>query len=100
MENGVNIKQHTGLTSFLVQSDSHPNVWYTVDLVSYWCNGACDCMDFRTRMEPHLRKGKPQRLEWICKHIRYCRSQLASWLLETLLNMEYEKAHPKTHPQD
>lgn len=93
------IKQQSGLTSYLVQSDSDPNVWYTVDLLSYWTNGKCDCMDFRTRMEPHLRQGRPKRLEWSCKHIRFCRSELAKWLLQKALDNEYKLAYKKAHQE-
>lgn len=82
----------------MVQSDSHPNDWYTVDLLSYWTNGRCDCMDFRTRMEPELRKGKPKNLTWQCKHIRFARTFLREWLLQTLLNQEYQRA--KQHEED
>lgn len=93
----MNIKQSNGLTSFLVQSDSNPATWYTVDLLAYWTNGQCDCPDFRCRMEPHLRLGKPERPEWICKHIRFCRTQLKDWLLQALLDHEYRKTYKTSH---
>lgn len=50
--------------------------YYIVDLASYHGNGQCDCMDFRTRMEPKLSRGMAPCDQLRCKHILACRRAL------------------------
>lgn len=80
------------LTSYLVQSESNPSTWYLVDIACYWGCGKCDCPDFRIRMEPELRKGKPaHRGAWMCKHIRVCKEKIAAELLDRFLEAAWQE---------
>lgn len=46
---------------------------YQVDLTCYGGIGQCDCMDFRTRKQPRLEKGK-RLVELRCRHINEVRA--------------------------
>lgn len=51
---------------------------YHIDIEAYWGNGRCDCMRFKTELEPELSRLRPSEREFTenlyrCKHILVAR---------------------------
>jgi hypothetical protein len=66
---------------YFIESESGKDA-YLVDLGFYNGNGKCDCLHFKTRLEPEIAKGSKQVRR--CKHIEKARETLADEVIEKL----------------
>lgn len=83
---------------FWVPSDKAKEKPYLVDVCALDGNGACDCIHFRCRLEPHIkrdRNGMPLR----CKHIVRARSFVLDTMIADINLKEKAAAHAIRHHQ-
>lgn len=75
--------------TFVVSSESDPEIEYSVDLVANNGAGFCDCEDWHMRCAPRLKQGlkhydypHPERVN--CKHIHACLLAYAHALVQAV----------------